>query len=81
MFTYEKTLAGLKAYIGGMDIISPICSKEEATTIINNYFKFGDSGWSTKQFAQESDIRRLSLPDFIEDSVNAVSDNDEWVSL
>lgn len=71
MFDFNRTSSALKSYIAAMDQISEIQSREEALDVMDDYFKYGDSGWTMLQFAVESDKNRMNLNAFIEDALNA----------
>lgn len=71
MFDYNRTSSALKSYIAAMDQISEIQSREEALNVMDDYFKYGDSGWTMLQFAVESDKNRMNLNAFIEDALDA----------
>ena len=71
MFDFNRTAEGLKCYIAAMDQVKEITSRQQALQIMDNYFKYGDSGWSMYKFAQEADSQSIDMVAFIEDAINA----------
>lgn len=71
MFDFNRTAEGLKCYIAAMDQVREITSRQQALQIMDNYFKYGDSGWSMLKFAQEADSQSIDMVAFIEDAINA----------
>lgn len=71
MFDYKRTSSALKDYLSAMDQVAEIQNHDEAFNVMNDYFKYGDSGWTMLQFAVEADKNRMNLNAFIEDALNA----------
>lgn len=70
MFDFNRTSNALKCYIAAMDQVSEITSRQQALQIMDNYFKYGDSGWTMFRFAQEADSQSIDMVAFIEDAIN-----------
>jgi len=71
MFNFDRTAEGLKCYIAAMDQVKEITSRQQALQIMDNYFRYGDSGWTMYKFAQEADSQSIDMVAFIEDAINA----------
>ena len=77
MFNFDRTAEGLKCYIAAMDQVKEITSRQQALQIMDNYFRYGDSGWTMYKFAQEADSQSIDMVAFIEDAINANEANDQ----
>lgn len=71
MFDFNRTAEGLKCYIAAMDQVKEITSRQQALQIMDNYFKYGDSGWTMFKFAQEADSQSIDMVAFIEEALDA----------